>query len=271
MSQTLCDKTQDILRGIWHDAESLVNHDFLGHVDEEMAGQSLDDTLEGVAEDRLAIEEETMAFSRLVSFNSKVNSVVDKVSDVAGSPYTAMALAGGLLAKGGMMLYAASQGEMIGPDMSKTAAERLVDSLDVLIPLGAFTMAQEANAIGSSISKGYARLKGLGEANLRLVNGANPGADKLVDRLTDSEVEAYRNIVKKGYALLHNQDYGQMRQYLDKIDEGISALVDGFQSAKNASEIENTLWDIEARLSDAIDAEKTTQPSGASPTTPGMA
>lgn len=274
-SRTLPPETREILRDVWDQMDSLT--DDSPRLDAATADDAayLDDSFNEVAQDQAAVDDAAKAFNRLTTFHEKVRNASDSIEAVLSSNAFGVTAATALTAQLGSMVYAASQGELILPFDDVSRAEALKENGVFLAAGAAFLGAEITNEIGTNMAGGYARLNGLGEAHKRLAQGATPGAERMTDQLSGPEHDAYRGIIEKAYTVLHNQNFSDIRHFIDKMDDGIQSLVENHQGTTNAAHIEETLLDIEDQLTDAINATHQQEPEpgtpGASTTAPGMA
>ena len=74
-SPFLSDKTNQILRDLWLEMDSLCQDHRLPEVDESIAGMEMDINFEEILEERMAIDDSAMAFDRLVSFQDKLDNM----------------------------------------------------------------------------------------------------------------------------------------------------------------------------------------------------
>lgn len=259
----------DILRSVWVDMHSLTKSAAPASINEEDVGMAPGDDLTEVFEAESITNDSKLAFDRMVSFHDKVANLNDSVESFLMHTGTTVGLGIAMIADIGNLGYAITSGDMTA----------LPESFTEMLKITPFTFTAGVAMLGAEatcemtqhLSRGYARLKDLGDAHQRISDGATPYAEKLSDRLSDSEHAVYRNILKKSYTALHNQDFSQMHKYTDKLKQGISALVEKHQGSPSAGVIESTLLDIEAQLSDAVDEMHRPHAPGSEAASPGMA
>jgi hypothetical protein len=266
-------KASQILRDLWVDMDSLCQDHRLPEVDENVAGMGMDINFDEILEEQMAIEDSAMAFDRLVSFQDKLDNMDASLQSFLNHNTTLAAMGAGLIGGTLTAIYMATQGHLAPIDSSgPTSFLSLLKEHPVVIGgASASLVAGASYEMVKRLGRGYARLHHLQEAHDRLLEGADPHSKALENRMTDSERESYRSIMEKVYTVLHNQDYGQARAYMDKLQDGIGNMVKNYQCSTDAHSIEFILQDIEARLTDAANDMQATATPRSTPTTPGMA
>jgi hypothetical protein len=176
------------------------------------------------------------------------------------------AMAGGVAS----LVYAVSQGDLSLPFRGDSYSLKEMFSehpyASTAIWSGAAVVASQV--VLDSLDRGYASMMGLQDALGRLQDGADPHNESLIQRLSDSEQQAYSGVMKHLYGILHSQDYNQSQVFMQKINDGISSLVDDLQGSKQASAIQDFLNTLEVRLENIATVERETQ---SAPQAPGMA
>lgn len=196
--------------------------------------------------DAQVIDDSSQAFDRLIGINERKQSLSNLWMD---NDYVA---GGALLVGTAALLYSmytglgppAPSGETFGDSLSRDPIQG-----SIILGIGAGTVGVAAMNI---LDRGYASFKGLGDALNRLDDGAIPYADSLRDRLSDSEVDTYSDILRLGYEVSAGSDEITQQQLLEQIRKTTMTITDKLEGTPQAGMIQEVLDSLHDSLAASV-------------------